>query len=267
MNIGDQLYKVVFESRSKLFLNGEMVQLTWGAFDIAANSLRSSTEDEVTITYPLGLLPDKTPIQGKWTYKKEQLLEKYTFLAVHQLAVNGLYQLVATVEAMFGDVVRSLVLKYPQKLGSKRTIPLCEVLEASSIEEMHLRAADALLNDLSYKSPKEFAEAVEAIISFNILECPSYHRYMEVKASRDIFVHNMGVANEIYLRKASTHARCKTGAVLPADPQYFLESYETCIQLTEWLEEQLHARWHSNEREERQNQQKSKPDGNNSSDA
>jgi hypothetical protein len=42
---------------------------------------------------------------------------------------------------------------------------------------------------------------------------------------------------------------------LPADVQYFLESYEVCLQLTEWLEEQLHQHWHSTILEDRRSQQ------------
>ena len=245
MNIGDKLNRLVVNSRSELFTQGELTQLTWGAFNIAVTNLQESQEAEITISYPLGLRPDRQPIQGSWTYKKEELVEKYKFLAIHQLAVNGLFQLVAITEALLGDIVRALLCRYPQKLGGKRNVPIHFILESSSLEEIHLRAADHVLNELSYKSPIEFAEALENLLSLNLLECPAYHKYMEVKASRDIFVHNRGIANDIYTRKAATHARCKGGESLPADPQYFLESYESCIQLTEWLENELHARWHS----------------------
>jgi hypothetical protein len=36
---------------------------------------------------------------------------------------------------------------------------------------------------------------------------------------------------------------------LPVDIPYFLESYEACLQLTEWLESELDQHWHSSERE------------------
>lgn len=118
-----------------------------------------------------------------------------------------------------------------------------------------MRATDALLNELSYKAPGEFAESMQTLLSVNLLECPAFHRYMEIKATRDIFVHNRGIANDIYLRKAGSHARVKVGMVLPADIQYFLESYEHCLQVADWLEEQLHSRWHSSEYEDRRSPQ------------
>jgi hypothetical protein len=116
---------------------------------------------------------------------------------------------------------------------------------------VHLRATDALLNELGYKSPAEFAESLQHLLSVNLLECPAFHRYMEVKATRDIHIHNRGVANDVYLRKAGSHARVRSGTSLPADIQYFLESYECCLQVADWLEGELHSRWHSSECEDR----------------
>src|SRR5690606_24248426 len=82
-----------------------------------------------------------------------------------------------------------------------------------------------------------------------------FHRYIEVKASRDIFIHNQGVANEIYARKAGSHARVTPGMLLPADAAYFLESYESCLRVSEWLEQELHDHWHSSDFEDRRRAQ------------
>lgn len=240
---------------ASLFEQGELAQLTYGAFDIAARGMQSSELEEIEVTFPVGYRPDKTAISTTRKYRKEELLGRYQFLAFHQLSVNGLVQLVTILEAMFGDIVRAVTIRYPQKIGSKRTVSLQAVLESTSVEEIHLRATDALLNDLAYKSPLDFADSLEQLHSINLMECPAYHRYIEVKATRDIFIHNRGLANEIYLRKAGSHARVKSGQKLPADIQYFLESYESCLQIAEWLEKQLHDKWHSSDYETRQSTQ------------
>jgi hypothetical protein len=251
INVGNSLNQLVSGARSTLFEQGELAQLTYGAFDIAARGMQESEQEEIEVTFPVGWRPDKTPINSTRKYQKNELLGRYQLLAFNHLAINGIIQLVAIVEAMLGDVVRKIILQHPQKLSAKRTISLKSILEAASIEEVHLRATDHLLNEMSYKSPKEFAEFLESMISINLLECPAFHRYMEVKASRDIFIHNRGMVNDVYLRKASSHQRAQSGDRLPADVQYFLESYEFCLQLADWLEIQLHERWHSSEFEER----------------
>ena len=156
---------------------------------------------------------------------------------------------------MLSDIVRAVVLRYPYKLGGKRSVPLQAVLESTSLEEVHIRATDAFLNELAYKSPSEFSESMCQLLSVNLLECPAFHRYMEIKATRDIFIHNRGIANDVYIRKAGSHARVKSGMGLPADIQYFLESYECCLQVAEWLEVELHGHWHSTEYEDRKNPQ------------
>lgn len=254
-NLGNQLNQIVRASRYSMFDQGELAQLTYGAFDIAVRGIQEMQQEEIEVSFPVAYRADRTAIPTTRTYRKEQLLSKYQFLAFHQLSVNAMVQLVTLVETMLGDVVRAVVVRYPQKLGAKRNLPIQAVLESTSLEEVHLRATDALLNELAYKSPAEFADAVQPLLSINLLECPAFHRYVEVKATRDIFIHNRGIANDVYVRKAGSHARVKAGMVLPADIQYFLESYESCLQIADWLEVELHARWHSSDYEDRQNPQ------------
>ena len=152
---------------------------------------------------------------------------------------------------MLGDVIRAVIMKYPQKIGTKKNISVGIVLAASSIEEIHFQAIDSILNELSYKTPRDFSESLSSIVSVNLLECPAFHKYLEVKATRDIYIHNRGVANDIYVNKSGSHARVIAGNIIPVDAQYFLESYESCLQLTEWLEINLHEIWPSSEMEDR----------------
>lgn len=204
------------------------------------------------VSFPVGYRPDRQAIESTRTYTRDELLQRYQYLAFQQLPVNGIVQLVTILDALLGDVVRSVVVRYPQKLGAKRTIPLQSLLEAQSLEEVHLRATDALLNELSYKSPTDFASAMQELLSINLAECPAFHKYVELKATRDIHIHNRGVVNETYLKKTGSHSRARSGAALPVDIQYFLESYEGCLQVTEWLEAELDQHWNSSEREQAQ---------------
>lgn len=255
VNVGNQLNQIVSSARNAMFDQGELAQLTYGAFDIAARGMQAMEQEEIEVIFPVGYKPDKTAIQSTRTYRKEQLLSKYQFLAFHQLSVNALVQLVTIVETMFGDVVRAVILRYPHKLGGKRSISVQAVLESITLEEVHLRATDSLLNELSYRSPAEFSESMQQLLSVNLLECPAFHHYMEIKATRDIFIHNRGIANDLYVRKAGSHTRVKSGTALPADIQYFLESYEYCLQIADWLEVELHGHWHSSEYEDRKSLQ------------
>ncbi|HYC50109.1 MAG TPA: hypothetical protein VEB19_03270 [Gemmatimonadaceae bacterium] len=258
-DLGNRLNGILRASMASLFEQGELAELTYGAFNFVAAQVRATDQPDWTVSFPVGYKPDRTTIQSERKYTKEELIQRYEFLAIRQLSINEIIQFVTIVDAMLSDVLRAVVSRYPHKLGGKRTVTVQAVLESGSLEEVHLRATDSLINELSYKSPSEFADTFEELVGVNLLECPSFHRYVEIKASRDIFIHNRGIANAVYARKAGSHLRVQVGSVLPADSQYLLESYEHCLQLSEWLQKQLHMLWHSTDYEESRKSQLALP--------
>lgn len=127
--------------------------------------------------------------------------------------------MVAVVEALLGDLVRAVVRRYPKNLGEKRSITLGKLLQSKSLQEMHESVADVVLNELSFKSPQKFAKEVEPLLFIDLLDSVAYHHYVEIKATRDILVHNRGHANDVYARKAGSHARARPRAPLPVQTQ------------------------------------------------
>lgn len=251
VNLGNQLNQRVHQAIGLIFRIGELSQLAYLAFEKFAKDIGESEHEELEFQYPIGVNPDRSLMLGNAKYSKPILISQYQYLAEHQLALNGIYQLVTTIESMLGDVCRRVILAYPKKLGSKKSVPFANVIEAQSLESLHLFAADSLLHELSYKSPKDFADAMKDITGVNLLEVPAFHRYIEVKATRDIHIHNQGVANDIYVAKADSHARVAVGTTLPVDVQYFLQAYEAALQVAEILEKKLHEQWPSSEYEQR----------------
>lgn len=251
-NTGNELNRVCAYSKSLLFAQGELAQLSVIAFNLTATRVRDNPEQEIKLDVPVGYTQSRHPLLSSRNYKKDELLQRYTFLSTHQMAINGIYQMVIVIEAMLEDLVRIVLLKYPEKIGAKKMIGIREVLAADSIETLHLHATNSLLNELSYKSPAAFADSLEQLLSLNLEKCPAFHKYVEMRATRDIHVHNRGVANEVYIAKAGSHARVDAGALLPVETFYFLESYEVCLKLVEWVEKKLHDKWPSTEFEESQ---------------
>src|SRR3546814_7747594 len=49
-------------------------------------------------------------------------------------------------------------------------------------------------------------------------------KWFEVKATRDIIVHNSGIANDTYLKKAGDLHRVGDGQQLPVDADYFADT-------------------------------------------
>lgn len=80
-NLGNQLNQIVTSARNAMFDQGELAQLTYGAFDIAARGMHDMEQEEVEVTFPVGYRADKSAIPSTRKYRKDQLLSKYQFLA------------------------------------------------------------------------------------------------------------------------------------------------------------------------------------------
>lgn len=243
LKFGDRVNHIVFSSRTNILRHNEVAQLTWSAYESAVNAMPADGS-KVQVQYPIGWKDDKPQLHTA-QYTQQYLRDRYRTLATLQLPTDLLTQMVTTIETMLLDVVRTVVIEFPRKLNKDKKIELSFVLSAKSIEEVHARAADALINDLSYLSPKDFAKSFAELTGVDLTDCAAFQRYQEIKATRDVYMHNGGFANQMYLKKSGSHARAKDLEKVPIDLVYFFRSSEECLSLTEWLEEQLHEIWRS----------------------
>lgn len=244
-SLGDKLYRRILISKNSLWLQGEMSELAFSAFNYYIEAIKASEHEKITVTYPIGLHVDETVMNGDITHSKKDLITRFEYLGHNDLPLNGLFRLVTTIETLMADLLKLVMEKFPLKIPGKKKIDYETILNCKTIEEAKFILIDTTLNELAYKSPKEFAQEFANLTGVNLLEHTSYHKYIELKATRDIHIHNNGVANEIYKIKADILRRAEVGTYLPVDVNYFLKCYETCIQICEYLEKSLHATWHS----------------------
>ena len=245
--LGNQLHAQTWAAQCKLFRLGELAQFSFNSLDASATTASESETAEFEIQYPIGMNADGQPLLGTKKYSKEDYIRNYQDLAFNILPLQGIYQMVTSIELMLGDVTRCILSKFPEKISKKKNVSVSLVLGASSLEDIHSRVIGSYLNELNYKSPKDYADAVSEIYGFNILEIPCFHSYIEIKATRDIFIHNGGTANEIYRAKSGTHARVHADEHLPVTNQYFMHSLEHCLKFAEILEAKFHAIWESSD--------------------
>lgn len=249
---GNRLFDKVHTVKGVLFMQGEFTQLTYQAFDKYVEYIKQSNETEIALTYPIGITPDDKPIFSTYKYSKIDLYKRYQYLGFTQLPINGIYQLVTLMESLLVDILREILLEFPDKISSKRKFDYELISNATSLEQIKLFVINSVLNELTYKSPKDFAEEFKNFVGIDFLAKPVFHNYIELKATRDIHIHNQGIANEIYLSKSGKNARVKSGETLAVDTIYFLKSYEWCIQIANILEKELNDIWPSSDYEERQ---------------
>ena len=226
----------------------ELAQLAYNAFhhvhDEIGGAIKAKGE-KLKMQYTIGLRNDGSHIMSEREYTEEEFKQHHIALADHALPLQGIYSLVQIMEAMLSEIIKNICMYYPQKVGLGKTITLENVLKCGSMESIKELVIQNVLDELMYKSPREFAEYAKDIIDFNLLEMPQYHQYIELKATRDIYIHNQGLVNATYLRKTGANSRAKVGETLFIGNPYYIQKYESCLQIFEELEVKFHAKWHS----------------------
>lgn len=168
-----------------------------------------------TVRYPTtGTVTTQTDLAAKARgYVAEQLTEA-TF-----------QQFLSTFENFFFDLLRCWLTAYPHSLGGKQ-VDFKTVLDAPDKDAVTQLVVNKELNDVSYDRPAAWFAYLQDRAK---LDCPStieIERIAEAKASRDILVHNRGIASRIYETKAGGLARFKSGERIDIPEQYHRETWE-----------------------------------------
>ncbi|WP_315718283.1 MULTISPECIES: hypothetical protein [unclassified Bradyrhizobium] len=133
--------------------------------------------------------------------------------------------IISRIEAFIQDCIFEVVKKYPEKLaiiGGKSGIPLDLYLQHEDRDDL-LEAYIALrCQDLMFSKPSEYLAKAAEVLSIQ-LKPDIVATYVEMKASRDLLIHNGGLINQLYLDKAGRKARGKINDELDIDEEYFAD--------------------------------------------
>lgn len=134
---------------------------------------------------------------------------------------------VAQVEAFIGDVLFEILTLDNRRIKTRvkgidhtSKIEVSEIIDAPSREEIISGIIQKELTSLFYASPALQMEYFQSVTGVTLSK-DLIGQWLEIKATRDIIVHNSGVSNSVYVKKADSHARAKDGEVLPMDEKYF----------------------------------------------
>lgn len=154
-----------------------------------------------------------------------ELANKSRSYVTGQLAEATFQQFVSIFENAFVDLLRLWLIVHPQSLGGKE-LSFKTVLDAPDKDAITLHVVNKELNELAFKRPKDWFDYLDKRV---IIGCPTekeIDRIGEIKASRDILVHNRGIVNKIYLAKAGDFARFADGQKLDIPEHYHREAWE-----------------------------------------
>lgn len=131
---------------------------------------------------------------------------------------------VASFEVFLQETVSLVLKKHPKKIGAVE-FRLADILDASSNDELILRATEQTLNKLMYAKPREYLADICNILSITSDDLSDdWSIFVEVKARRDLGVHNAWIVNATYLRKLAeagiTPSLLAGSSAVPSDALY-----------------------------------------------
>lgn len=159
---------------------------------------------------------------------------------------NEMYQtflgtLIAHFESFLGQVIREILAEHPRKLlmtihgfQSQKDVPVGVVLDTDAEDakdEIVEWVIERTVTGLFYAAPKVYIDYLAKIGGIVAGE-PEFDDYLEIKATRDLIVHNSGVINEVYLSKAGEKARGTAGQMALIDQNYFNHSMSVLKRLS-----------------------------------
>ena len=140
--------------------------------------------------------------------------------SLHELTVSlgmdpiGYYQAnlffsqVASAEIFIQRCIKAVVLRYPQKLTSAQ-FKLSTILAAPSIDDLVEQAADEFLTKIMYQRPADYLSEFCSVLSIPEASIQTHWpAFVEIKARRDVGIHNNWVCSDTYLRKIAEVRLC-----------------------------------------------------------
>lgn len=125
---------------------------------------------------------------------------------------------------------RAWLTAYPKRLENKQ-VQFGTILEATDKEQIVAAVVEKKAHDLGYQ---RLADCLAELKNMAGLDCPKQSQIdqlAEIKASRDVLVHNNGIANAVYAEKSGARARCKDGDALELPEPYHRESWQLIKQV------------------------------------
>jgi hypothetical protein len=166
-------------------------------------------------------------LQNKTTGTK---ISERTFVESSEVYVNSyllsstFQHFVSLFEDFFFDFLRLWLIAYPGSL-SRKQLEFATVLKAPDKNAIVALMVERELNELKYERVADWFAYLNRLAK---LDCPTsgaIGQIAEMKAARDLLVHNKGIVNATYLDKAATFARWKLGEQMELAEPYHRECW------------------------------------------
>jgi len=195
----------------------------------------SKSADEKDREYTV---PDRRKKKGIAKRTDEEMAKILGRFATTELFQTFLGTSIAQFESFLGKVLGEILTEYPRKLTTSvsgvppvKDIPINILLDSDTVQEAIQWAIDKAVSNLFYAQPKAYMEYLNEVAEI-VTQDKAFKDYFELKATRDLIVHNSGVINDVYLGKAGDKARGELGETVRVDAKYFNHALATLKRLS-----------------------------------
>jgi hypothetical protein len=152
------------------------------------------------------------------------------------LYANSISSGVSLIELFLESIIRKILIMHPGKLSVEvngkdktetedRKVDIKDILHAKTLEEIYLTLINQKIFKLFYSSPKDYFKYLKETIQIN-LDQDLILTYIEIKATRDLVIHNKCKVNSLYIQKAGSKARVTdTKQNIPFGEDYHMKSF------------------------------------------
>lgn len=154
------------------------------------------------------------------------LLGRTQLYVTDYLTSSTFQHFVSLFEDFVFELLRLWLASYPGSL-SKKQIEMSAVLKAPDKSAIVLAVVEKELNELKYERLADWFTYLDRLARLGCPTADEIETLTEIKASRDILVHNNGIANATYTAKAGVKARHRDGEKLEIPEQYHRASWES----------------------------------------
>lgn len=148
-------------------------------------------------------------------------------IAERDLFENFIVTNVSKFESYLFKTLAEVIYEYPEKLGvnvngikAYKTVPIDFVMGSQSIEELIKKVIIDRISGISYATPQQYLQFFQEVTGCKTHD-EEFVDYIEIKATRDLLVHNDKKVNDIYLEKVGDKKRGILNQVIPIDGKYF----------------------------------------------
>lgn len=170
------------------------------------------------------------PATGTATTQAE-LANRIPLYARRLIAEATFQQFLTIFEAFFTDFLRAWLRAQPHFLLPTEPVPFPDILSAPDKPALVEEAVERKVLGLFYRKPADWFKFIEDKLHLGRPTADEVARLAEAKATRDVLIHNQGVANDVYLTKSGALARHPLGEFIDLPEPYHHGVWELLLKV------------------------------------